>query len=204
MKNKTNKTISIFALLLVLSISTGNAVPWCHHGTIVQIQNVNWSQASILANFPGSIPPGMPQYAITGLSMDNYGMSFSGGGGSIGGYTVPGSGQVKAQAYSPHSYTSGNGYNTSQGVMFKLKKCYTIAPMIAIKDFAVELPAINPDGPVIGVTYEPLEGIEPMCRYWSESKVTDPDEDEDFDGEIIDGENNVTIYLSQADSLHCR
>ena len=199
-----NKTISIFALLLVLSINTGYSVPWCHHGTIVQIQNVNWSQASILANYPGTIPVWMPDHGITGMSMDNYATSFAGGGGSIGGYTVPGSGQVLALAYSPSSYTSGNNYSISQGVQFKLNKCYTIAPMVAIKDFAVELPGINPDGPVIGVTYGPLEGIEPMCQYWSESKVTDPDEDEDFDGEIVAGENDVTIYLSKADSTYCR
>ena len=192
MKSKINKLLSIFTLLLVLSINTGYAVPWCHGGTIVQIQNTSWTQAGILANYPGSIPSGLPDYGITGNAMNNYAMSFSGGGGSLGGFSVPGSGQVRADAYSPSSYLSGNNYSTSQGVYFKLNKCYTIPPMIAIKELASELSGINPDGPVIEVTYDALEEAEQICNYWTQAPITDPE----IDG-MIEGGNDVAIYLSQ-------
>lgn len=196
----------VFTLLLILSINSAFAERWCQHGTIVTIQDVTWSQNNIIANYPGAIPSGVPDYVITGNAMNNYGSSFAGGGGSIGGYgyTVPGSGTVIEKAYAPSSFLSGNNYSLAQGVQFKLKKCYTVPPMTAVKAVRMEANPNNPDTPVIGVTYSALEGAENLCHYWS-AEVTDPDEDDDFDGDkVIVTNNNVTLQLQRDSMGYCR
>ena len=145
---------------------TASAVPWCHGGTIVTIQNTNWSEPIILANFTGSVPAGhtYPDYYITATAINAYGNTFAGGGGSIGGYTVPGSGQVKAIAYAPYSYTNTvSGYTTSQGISFKLRKCYTLPPMVSVKDkYMKHLPQ-----------------TEANIIYWEDLQITDPNNDPD-------------------------
>lgn len=201
MKNNNLKK-AVVSMILLLSVNAAIAVPWCHFGTIVTIQNVTWSQNNIIANYPGPIPVGLADVGITSNSMGQYASTFVGGGGSLSGYTVPGSGSVIAKAYAPSSYLSSNYYSTSQGVQFKLNKCYTIPPMTAVKEIRMASNPANPDTPVIGVEYSALEGGEEMCRYWS-APVTDPDEDEDFDGDK-QTTNGVTLVLKRNTQGYCR
>lgn len=175
--------IGLAALAATLSGIT-QAVPWCHRGTILQIADVNWNQSQILANFSGTIPAGVldPEVYTTFNATANYASTFAGGGGGFGGYSVPGSGQVKVLPYAPNSYTNMVGpgnYFTSQGIQFRLKKCYTIPPMTIVEDYEM---ISRPDGPII---VKPFEHLEAISSYW-DTKVTDPDEDEDFDGEELD------------------
>ena len=55
--NRIKKTIGMAIIAAGLSSSIAQAVPWCHQGTIVQIADVNWGESSILANYPGVVPP---------------------------------------------------------------------------------------------------------------------------------------------------
>ncbi|KKO45816.1 hypothetical protein WG68_08895 [Arsukibacterium ikkense] len=168
--------LSTLAASALLSLSV-QAVPWCHGGTIVQIADVNWSEAQILANFYGSVPPGVVDAEVykTFHATNNYASTFAGGGGGFGGYSVPGSGTVQVTPYAPYSLTNmvGPGYYfTSQGVKFKIHKCYTIPPMVAVRE--VERVGL----PESGISFEPLRGLEAIEAYW---KITDPNNDEDED-----------------------
>jgi len=168
----------LIALAVTATFITGvaEALPWCHRGTIVQIADVSWSEANILANFLGTVPTGVydPEHYITHTATNNYANTCAGGGGGFGGYRVPGSGQVVVEAYAPYSYTNMIGpgnYFTSQGVQFKLKKCYTIPPMTIVHNYA----EINkPDGPVISV--KPFKELMNIRKYWD---IVDPDDDYD-------------------------
>ena len=159
--------------------SVAQAVPWCHQGTIVQIADVNWSGAQINANFTGSIPTYVadPEVYVTFTATSNYANTFAGGGGGFGGYSVPGSGQVRVIPYAPNSYTNMVGpgyYYTNQGVSFRLDKCYTIAPMVHHLEVA-ELS--SDDGS--GIVVKPYEGLEKLTMYWKESEITDPEREND-------------------------
>ncbi|MCL1038069.1 hypothetical protein L2750_13010 [Shewanella submarina] len=172
MINKSN-LLKISSLLLATSMAPlAQAVPWCHGGTIVQIADVSWTQSQIMANFSGPIPGGVadPEYYTAATATFNYAQTFAGGGGGFGGYSVPGSGQVRVRHYAPYTFTNMVGpgyYYTSQGIKFKLDKCYTIPPMTAHHELEVALPE-DPDGGDIKVT--PLEGLEEMPRYWRENR----------------------------------
>ena len=172
MMTKSN-LLKLSALMLAASAAQiAHAVPWCHGGTIVQIADVTWSQSQIMANFSGSIPGGVsdPEYYTTATATYNYAQTFAGGGGGFGGYSVPGSGQVRVRHYAPYTFTNmvGPGYYfTSQGIQFKLDKCYTIPPMMVHHKLEVAFPQ-DPGGDDIQVT--PLEGLEEMPRYWRESR----------------------------------
>ncbi|PAJ76370.1 hypothetical protein CJF42_00260 [Pseudoalteromonas sp. NBT06-2] len=160
-----NKILMAIAGSTLLLSAVAEAVPWCHRGTIVQIANVSWSEAQILANYTGSIPGGVsdPQYYITAMATNNYANTFAGGGGGFGGYSVPGSGQVSVHPYAPYTYTNmvGPGYYfTSQGIKFKLNKCYTIPPMTHHK----ELQRFEPD--VGGIIFEPYSEIKNIEYFW--------------------------------------
>jgi hypothetical protein len=158
-------------ILLCLGISSvAQAVPWCHRGTIVQIANVNWSQAQIMANFSGAIPGGVADFEAytTYNSTNNYANTFAGGGGGFGGYSVPGSGQVRVRTYAPYTLTNmvGPGYYfTSQGVKFKLDKCYTIPPLMEHKEIA----RFEPAKPETGFEAVPYENLRAVTEYWRES-----------------------------------
>lgn len=166
MITKTN-LIKLSALFLATSaVPIAQAVPWCHGGTIVEFADVNWSESQILANFSGPIPGGVadPQYYITATATHNYAQTFVGGGGGFGGYSVPGSGQVRVRHYAPYTFTNMVGpgyYDTSQGVKFKMDKCYTIPPMTVHHELEV---ADEPDGGDIQV--RPYEGLGAIQRYW--------------------------------------
>jgi hypothetical protein len=170
------KLLIIAAVGATLLSSVAQAVPWCHHGTIVQIANVNWSGAQIAANFTGSVPGGVADAEVytTFTATHNYAQTFAGGGGGFGGYSVPGSGQVRVVPYAPNSYTNMVGpgyYYTSQGVSFKMDKCYTIPPMThhhEVSELSVD------DGS--GIVVKPLEGLEKLEVYWQKD-ITDPNED---------------------------
>ena len=159
-----------------LSSTAAQAVPWCWKGHIVEIGDVQWTQSQIIANFgPTTIPPYMtdPDRFIAFTAAYNYANSFSGGGGSWGGYTVPGSGQVMVDPYAPYSYVSqGPGfYNLSQGLYFKMKKCFTVPVMIkhpAIRDFELSIDNGSPD-PVLDPA--PFDGLENMTKYWSTKAI---------------------------------
>ena len=165
------KSIISIACALMFTTGIANAVPWCHQGTIVQIADVSWNQSQILANFTGSIPTGVtdPEHYITFTATHNYANTFAGGGGGFGGYSVPGSGQVKVEAYAPYSYTNMVGpgnYFTSQGVQFKLKKCYTIPPMTIQHEF-VALDDISGDDLTGGDgVIKPYVELEAINKYW--------------------------------------
>lgn len=157
--------------------SAAQAVPWCHKGTIVQIADVNWSQAQILANFTGSVPGGVldPEVYTTFHATHNYAQTFSGGGGGFGGYSVPGSGQVRVITYAPYTLTNMVGpgyYYTSQGVSFKLEKCYTIAPM----QHHLEVHELQVDGDDDGggIVVKPFTGLEKMKEYYITELVEEP------------------------------
>jgi hypothetical protein len=172
------KLLIAAAIGSTLLSSVAQAVPWCYKGTIVQIADVNWSESQILANFTGTVPGGVvdPEVYITSTATHIYANSFAGGGGSFGGYSVPGSGQVRVVPYAPYTYTNmvGPGYYfTSQGVRFKMDKCYTIAPLTAHLEVA-ELS--KEDGS--GIVVKPLEGLEMLPKYWK-SAITDPNDDTD-------------------------
>lgn len=159
------KRLISIALGTALLSTAAQAVPWCHRGTILQIADVTWNQSQILANFTGTVPGGVydPERYVTFTATHNYANTFAGGGGGFGGYSVPGSGQVRVKPYAPYTYTNmvGPGYYfTSQGVKFKLEKCYTIPPMVSVLDFEK---LADPEGPEIGV--KPFEGLENMERY---------------------------------------
>lgn len=158
--------------------NAAQAVPWCHKGTIVQIADVTWSQAQILANFTGTVPSGVldPEVYTTFHATHNYAQTFSGGGGGFGGYSVPGSGQVRVVPYAPYSYTNMVGpgnYFTSQGVSFKLDKCYTIAPMQHHLEVA-ELSVDGGDDDGGGIVVKPYSGLEVMKEYWKTEVVEEP------------------------------
>lgn len=176
-----NKRVIALTLGAGLLSTAASAVPWCHRGTVVQIADVSWTEAQILANFTGSVPSGVadPEYYKTFTATHNYASSFAGGGGGFGGYSVPGSGQVKVVPYAPYTYTNmvGPGYYfTSQGVKFKLKKCYTIPPLTQHYEVARIDDGDNGSG---GIIFKPYEKLPAMSEYWV-SPITDPDEDEDF------------------------
>ncbi|GAB2909065.1 hypothetical protein [Rheinheimera gaetbuli] len=162
--------LSTLAATALLSLSV-QAVPWCHRGTIVQIADVNWSEAQILANFYGTVPGGVLDAEVykTSHATNNYASTFAGGGGGFGGYSVPGSGTVRVTHYAPYTLTNmvGPGYYfTSQGVKFKLHKCYTIPPMVEVRELATV------ESPEAGIGFKPLRGVEAIKEYW---QITDPD-----------------------------
>jgi len=172
------KLLTCVAVGAAFLSTAAQAVPWCHQGTIVQIADVNWSQAQILANFTGSVPGGVvdPEVYTTFHATHNYANTFAGGGGGFGGYSVPGSGQVRVVPYAPYSYTNMVGpgyYYTSQGVSFKLDKCYTIAPMT----HHLEVAELSKDDGS-GISVKPLGGLEALNEYWK-FEITDPNSDPD-------------------------
>ena len=175
------KGLILLALGTSLLSGVASAVPWCHRGTIVQIADVTWSQAQILANFSGSIPVGVydPEYYITSTATYNYASSFAGGGGGFGGYSVPGSGQVRVEPYAPYTYTNMVGpghYFTSQGVKFKLKKCYTIPPLTQ----HLEVKEIFDDGNGAGgIEFRPYKRLRAMEQFWLSPRSDDGDESKD-------------------------
>lgn len=159
-----------FLMAATASMQT-HAVPWCYKGTIVQIGDVNWTQAQILANFTGTVPVGVADAEVykAFTASNNYASTFAGGGGGWGGYSVPGSGQVRVTHYAPYTLTNmvGPGYYfTSQGVKFKMHKCYTIPPLVR----NVEVEKFKE--PTDGMKFEPLEGAEGATKYWSQSEET--------------------------------
>ncbi len=167
------RLLSLFTAGTLLLSGAANAVPWCYGGTIVQIADVNWSQAQILANFSGSIPSGVadPEVYITSTATYNYASTFSGGGGGFGGYSVPGSGQVQVYPYAPYTYTNMIGpgyYYTSQGVKFKMKKCYTIPPLVE----HLEVRELNPDDDGSGIVIKPYPELDAMKNYWNQKEET--------------------------------
>lgn len=170
------KTWPMLAATVALGFSSlaAQAVPWCYRGTIVTIANANWSQAQIMANFTGSVPSGVldPEVYITSTSTAAYASTFAGGGGGFGGYSVPGSGQVRVTHLGPYTLTNMVGpgyYYTSQGVTFKLDKCYTFPPLIR----AERLEKL--EFPEQGVNFEPLEGTEGATKYWLQPKTETDD-----------------------------
>ncbi len=179
MKNNTfKKSISLLIVAAGLSSSVAQAVTWCHGGTIVQIADVNWGESSIIANYPGSIPGDIPLWVvgnvnihITSTSTNQYANGFAGGGGGFGGYSVANSGEVKVEAYAPHNYiTAPSLYSTAEGVKFKLKKCYTIPPMTAVRErHEIALPW-NPGTPDNPISIKPLEHIQGLNTYWEQSQ----------------------------------
>lgn len=157
------KIIAIFVGSILLS-GVAHAVPWCQKGSRVQIADVNWSEPSILFNFSGTVPSGVgnPDYYMAHEASLNYAAGFSGGGGAVGGYSVTGSGSVIVVPYAPVSFVQGMGtYSTSQGVRFKIIKCYTIVPLTQHLDV---FKADYNDGKA--VMFEPLEGLEVIRRVW--------------------------------------
>lgn len=146
--------------------TSAQAVPWCWKGSIVQIADVSWNQSQILANFNGPVPANhpYPDHYIVYEATRNFANLFSGGGGGFGGWTVPGSGQVQVQHYAPYTLTNmmpGN-YDISQGVRFKMKKCYSIPMMVQIseQDISKDISGFVPQ------ILKPLEGIEEIKNYW--------------------------------------
>ncbi len=175
------KSLIPFAFGASLLAGSASAVPWCHGGTIVEIADVSWSQAQIMANFSGSVPSGVidPEYYTTYTATHNYASTFAGGGGGFGGYSVPGSGTVRVIAYAPYTYTNMVGpgyYHTSQGVQFTIDKCYTIPPLTQ----HLEVREIDPNDDDGGIVVRPYEKLTNMVEYWR-APITDPDEDADFD-----------------------
>lgn len=187
MNKKTQSSLKnilhLSILISILSVNVASAHIWCNDGTVVQIADVTWNESSIITNYPGLIPGDIPPWVVGNVDMHityeairNYADTFVGGGGGFGGYSVPNSGEVVEDAYWPHNYiTAPSLYHISQGVKFRLKKCYTIAPMTAVKD--LEMIAL-PGGTVPGETSHdfisrlkvtPLYGLERMMDYWNNS-----------------------------------
>ena len=165
-----NKKLLALSVGVAMFSGVAQAVPWCHKGTIVEIADVSWTQSQILANFTGSVPAGVydPESYITHTATHNYASTFAGGGGGFGGYSVPGSGQVRVIPYAPYTYTNmvGPGYYfTSQGVKFKLDKCYTIPPLTHHHE--VELEFAEPGTGGGGIVFDPIEGLEVIKQQWS-------------------------------------
>ncbi len=161
-----------------LASTAAQAVPWCYKGTIVQIADVSWSEAQINANFTGTVPAGVldPEVYITATATNNYASTFTGGGGGFGGYSVPNSGQVRVIPYAPYTYTNmvGPGYYfTSQGVKFKMEKCYTIAPMTEHLEVA-DLVFDEGNGDGGGIVVKPLSGLDLLKDYWNTDTLKDP------------------------------
>lgn len=159
--------IALTAATALLSLSA-HAVPWCHGGTIVHIQTANWTGPQILANFYGAVPAGVadPEVYKAFTATSNYASTFSGGGGGFGGYSVPGSGTVRVTQTGPYTLTNMVGpgyYYVNQGVQFKLHKCYTIPPLVGVK----EVVRMSPDSPGSNTPFEPLPEVEAVKQYWS-------------------------------------
>lgn len=164
-------TIAALAASTMLFSMAAQAVPWCYRGTIVQIADVQWSEAQILANFYGTVPSGVadPEVYIASHASNNYASLFAGGGGGFGGYSVPGSGTVRVIPYAPHSLVGmvGPGYYfTNQGMKFKMQKCYTIPPMVAVK----EKLKLTPEDPGSDIVFDPLPQTENIRQYWQKAK----------------------------------
>lgn len=155
------------AVTALFSLSA-HAVPWCHGGTIVHFQTANWSGAQLLTNFFGTVPSGVadPEVYKAFTATANYASTFSGGGGGFGGYSVPGSGTVRVTHTGPYTLTNMVGpgyYQTSQGVQFKLHKCYTIPPLVGVK----EVVRMSPDSPATNTPFTPLPEVAAVKQYWS-------------------------------------
>ena len=173
-KNILKKSIGMIIVAAGLSSTVAQAEQWCNHGTIVQIADVNWGESSILANYPGVVPPwvvGNVDMHITFMATNEYASGFAGGGGGFGGYSVPGSGQVRVDAYAPHNYiTAPSLYSTAQGVKFRIEKCYTIPPMVAVHElFEFEGPVV-PGDPNSPIGFEPLERLPEIKEYWKQDQ----------------------------------
>lgn len=167
-----NKKLLALSVGMAMLSGVAQAVPWCHKGTIVEIADVNWSESQILANFTGSVPGGVadPEVYKTFHATHNYANTFAGGGGGFGGYSVPGSGQVRVRAYAPYTYTNmvGPGYYfTSQGVSFKMDKCYTIPPLTHHHEVKFVEPG-DEGGDGGGIVFEPIEGLDVIKKQWSQ------------------------------------
>lgn len=177
----TKKTCSLFLMMSWINVQ---AVPWCHNGTIVQIADVSWNESSIEANYPGTLPDSIPDWVVGNVNMhiafvstNHYASTFIGGGGGFGDYTVSNSGDVRVEAYGPHNYiTAPSLYHISQGVQFKIKKCYTVPPMTAVKErfqfspdiIGPEIIDVNGSGGAIKV--KALDGLEQIQQYWLKSR----------------------------------
>lgn len=171
----------ICSLILIISCANTQAIPWCHGGTIVQIADVNWNQSSIEANYPGILPDSIPDWVvgnvnmhITFVSTNNYASTFIGGGGGFGDYSVSDSGDVRVIPYAPHNYiTAPSLYNISEGVRFRIQKCYTIPPMTAVTErFHFTTDMIGPgiidnNGSGGAIEVRTLNGLEQISEYWS-------------------------------------
>ncbi|MCO7224719.1 hypothetical protein [Pleionea sp. CnH1-48] len=152
-----NNLRKLFVVTAMTLSGAASAVPWCHGGTIVEIANISWTQSGINTHFTGPIPGGVvdPQRYIAWEASHNYAGYFAGGGGWG---NVPGKGQVRVRPYAPYTYTNMvSGYHTSQGLSFKLDKCYATPPLVEIKE-KEKLEVLKP-----------LDGIDGMERYWRQA-----------------------------------
>ena len=160
------------ALISSMSVFSAQADIWCKKGTIVQIGDVSWGAAAIEANFPGTIPGSVPAWVtdldvyVATTAMFTYASSFAGGGGGFGGYSVPDSGSITTDIYAPFSLTNMVGaYSYSEGIQFKIFKCYTIPPMTSAD--VLEEVQIN-DGVIGGGIIKPLRGLDRIREYWTQ------------------------------------
>ncbi|MCB1581616.1 MAG: hypothetical protein R3E90_15070 [Marinicella sp.] len=136
--------------LSVIVTAQASAVPWCHGGTIVEVANVVWSGSTTIAMASGyTAPPSVvdeDRYQVFHATHD-YCQSYAGGGGPIWWNNVPGAGSVNTITYAPYILTNTvNDYDLSMGVSFKCKKCYSIPPLSAVKDFRTVAPLPGTEG----------------------------------------------------------
>jgi len=127
---------ALFILFLSLIPQTTDADIWCNEGNIVEVADITWNQAQILANFSGTIPANtvdVDRYKAF-HAMHTYSTTFASNiGNSSINQNVPDAGQVGGVIYAPYSYTNvptPGAYNISQGIKFKINKCYGVLPWI--------------------------------------------------------------------------
>ena len=123
-------------LLFGLGFSVAaHAVPWCHRGHIVTVDDVTWSETELLdwaANNPPP-PPGNanPDAYIAGHASWEHCQAYAGWNGPT--FGVPGAGSVGAFAYAPYSYTSTLYYEIDDGLQFECRKCMPILELQPVR-----------------------------------------------------------------------
>ena len=176
MKTKRlKKILCLVSMATIVPFGSASAHKWCHNGTIVQIGDVNWNESVIIANYPGIVPDDIPDWVFDNIdhhiayeAKKNYADSFVGGGGALGGFVAANSGEVRTSVYAPSNYiTAPSLYNISEGIQFKLHKCYTIPPMTQLETlYEIDMPWKPTPGVSNPVVIAPMNGVDGVRQYW--------------------------------------
>jgi hypothetical protein len=132
------RLIALFCALPILGLvlsGDAQAVPWCHKGKIAVISTQAWDANQILAHFAlvpstpavcsGVIAPTNVDYCKTFYATEHFARSLAGGNpGRSCRQQPPDVMTTRAIPTGPTTYTQGGNYDVSQGVQFRVEKCF--------------------------------------------------------------------------------